>query len=214
MPSDQDYFFDLAAAFVRGHVPDWSARERSELVEAGVAAGLRLFPFKRSTELPRIRHAIGMVQALWPRELLDVGTGRGAFLWPLLDAGGAFPVVAIDVSEEEAGNLAAVRRGGIHRLSVLRMHTTRLAFADGSFDGVTALEVLEHLPAPELAALELVRVARRFILVSVPSREDDNPEHIHLFDRQSLSELLLAAGAARVRIDEVPGHFIALAHLG
>lgn len=47
-------------------------------------------------------------------------------------------------------------------------------------------------------------------MLSVPSKADDNPEHVHLFTRDSLENLLLAAGAARVSFDGVLNHLSAV----
>jgi ubiquinone/menaquinone biosynthesis C-methylase UbiE len=91
------------------------------------------------------------------------------------------------------------------------MDTTCLDFADRSVDVVTFLEVLEHIPEPGKALAEAARVAHRFVVVSVPSKEDDNPEHIHLFTRAALEELFAAAGARRVRFDAVLNYLIAVA---
>ena len=63
----------------------------------------------------------------------------------------------------------------------------------------------------EKAAAEAVRVARRFVLLSVPSKEDRNPEHINLFDKRRLEEMLYGAGARTVKFEFVPNHIIALA---
>lgn len=73
------YFTELATAFVRGRLnqPDAS-------IEAGLEAGLRLHKFKRNTELPRVRTVLGILRGLLPENLLDIGSGRGTFLWPLL----------------------------------------------------------------------------------------------------------------------------------
>jgi hypothetical protein len=69
---------------------------------------------------------------------------------------------------------------------------------------------MEHLPMPALAAAEAVRVARHFVIASVPSKEDDNPEHLQLFNRRSFEALWLNAGARGVKVDYVLNHMIAL----
>lgn len=43
--------------------------------------------------------------------------------------------------------------------------------------------------------------------------EDDNPEHLRLFTARALEELLTAAGAARVSIEHVRGHRVAVARV-
>ena len=78
---------------------------------------------------------------------------------------------------------------------------------------VTFLEVLEHVERPAVALAETFRVARRFVVLSVPSKEDDNPEHIHLFSRAALEDLLVGAGATRVTFDGVLNHLIAVARV-
>lgn len=107
-------------------------------------------------------------------------------------------------------DLEAVTRGGLTRLTAACMDVHRLALSDGCFDVVTMLEVLEHLANPPLAAREVVRVARRAVVVSVPSQPDDNPEHRHLFTAEHLERTFLDAGASRVTVDHVLNHRIAI----
>ena len=49
-----------------------------------------------------------------------------------------------------------------------------LPFPDAAFDMVTCAEVIEHIPSPALerACREMARVARRYVLVGVPYRQD------------------------------------------
>jgi ubiquinone/menaquinone biosynthesis C-methylase UbiE len=205
------YYLDLAADFVRGRLPAAPDLPPAELVRHGLDVGLRLHRFKRTGELPRVRRVLGLLRGLAPADLLDVGSGRGVFLWPLLDAFPGLPVTAIDQLPHRVADIQAVRAGGLRNLTGALMDATRLELADGAVDGVTILEVLEHLPAPGMAVAEAVRVARRFVVVSVPSKPDDNPEHIHLFDRESLQALFAEAGVRRVSFDYVLNHMVALA---
>lgn len=115
-----------------------------------------------------------------------------------------------------ARDLGAVARGGVARLTAVRASVLTLPFTEASFDVVTMLEVLEHLHAPAIAAREIVRVARRFVVVSVPSKEDDNPEHVQLFNDASLTQLFHEAGGeriARVRTEHVRGHIVGVVTL-
>jgi ubiquinone/menaquinone biosynthesis C-methylase UbiE len=91
------------------------------------------------------------------------------------------------------------------------MDATDLTFNDNSFDLTTLLEVLEHIPSAEQAVAESVRVSRRFVIVSVPSKPDDNPQHIHLLDEATLRRWFAAAGVERVNFDYAPGHLMAVA---
>ena len=201
------YYLPFAASFVRGRVPD-AVGDDAAVFAAGQASGLKLHKFKRNADLPRVRKVLSLLAGLGPASLLDVGSGRGVFLWPLLDAFPELPVMAIDREEQRATDLQALGRGGLARLHAERMDATALSFPDATFDGVTMLEVLEHMPDPKRAAQEALRAAARFVVVSVPSKEDHNPEHIHLFEPKALASLF--EGARRVSIEYVLNHIVAL----
>ena len=212
------YFTQPAVSYVRDALKldtstllaDLSPDEQADIIAAGLAAELPLHYFKRTMPLARVQRVVGMLRALAPTDLLDIGSGRGTFLWPLLDAFPALPVMAIDASEERASLLMAVATGGFPTLTARRADATDFPFADGSFDGVTLLEVLEHIPDAQTALAEAVRVAQRFVLLSVPSKADDNPEHIHLFDATTLGRMAEKAGAASAKFEQVPGHLVGL----
>lgn len=205
------YFTELVAAFVRGKLSVEGDFTPEELIELGRAGELRLHKFKRNTDLPRVKKVLGVLQGLAPVSLLDIGSGRGTFLWPLLDAFPHLQITAIDLNPLRVADINAVRQGGIENLCASQMDASQLELDNDSVDVVTALEVLEHLPTPALAAAEAVRVARHFVVASVPTKEDDNPEHIQLFTRASFEALWLTAGARSVKIEYVLNHMIAVA---
>lgn len=207
---DGRYYTELAAAFVRGKIGAADNLSPEESIGLGRARGLRLHKFKRQAELPRVRKVLGVLQGLAPASLLDIGSGRGAFLWPLLDSFQHMKVIALDRNPARVADIDAVRRGGRRNLRALLADATAICLADDCVDVVTALEVLEHLPQPALAAAEAVRIARNFIVASVPSKEDDNPEHLQLFTRESFETLWIEAGARGVNIQYVLNHMIAV----
>ena len=220
MISPASHYVALAAAYVRGRlgVPalDDDAAIARGLAHAasGAEPHLKLHRFKRS-ELPRIRPVLGALRGFGVASLVDLGSGRGVFVWPLLDALPHVTIAAVDLLAHRAQLFADVARGGVARLAGVRADITALPLADDCVDCVTALEVLEHLPGdgPERALAEAVRVARTAVIATVPSHPDDNPEHVHLFDGARLETMFRAAGARRVTIDHVLNHIIAVAAL-
>lgn len=216
MITAESHYLPLAAAYVRGalgEAPPGLGDDDEAAVARGLAAGLELHRFKRSAQLPRVRAVLGALRGLAPGRLVDLGSGRGVFVWPVLDALPDLPITATDLLERRTAVFGCVARGGIARLSAVRADMTALPFADGSADCVTALEVLEHLPGdgPERAAREALRVARAAVIATVPSHEDGNPEHVHLFDGPRLGAMFRAAGARRVTIEHVLNHIVAVA---
>jgi Rnl2 family RNA ligase len=208
----QRYHAELAWAFLRGRLPD--AGTGTALLAAARAAGLRWNKFKRKDGPPRVTKVLSVLEGIQPATLLDIGSGRGAFLWPLVARFEQLQVTAVDRLSHRVRDIEAVRAGGIARVRGQQADVTALPFADASFDVVTILEVLEHLEDPAAAAAEVMRVASRFVVASVPSHEDDNPEHIRLFTRDSLTALFEQAGAARVQISYVLDHMIAVVARG
>ena len=168
----REHASDLPADLLDTSLEELSEAQLDALIAAGLAAGLRLHRFKRTMGLPRVRKTLGALRGLAPESLLDVGSGRGAFLWPLLDSFPALPVTTLDLLAHRVADMDAVRAGGVWRLHPVLGDATAMPFEDRAFDGVTALEVLEHIPDAGRALAECCRVARRFVdrLVSEQAR--------------------------------------------
>ena len=228
--TNNQYFSNLTAAFVRGvslrlGVPKFDEsllseplelltdEEKQTIINAGTESGLKLHRFKRGhVEMSRVRRTLGFLQGIMPQSILDIGSGRGAFLWSCLDAIHEIPVTASDIDENRVELYETVRLGGIERLHGVRydIQNDDSTFQDKEFDVVTMLEVLEHLQYPAAALENAVRIAERYVVISVPSKPDDNPEHLHLFSQRSLSEMFERVDRIkRCHFDYVVNHLFA-----
>jgi 2-polyprenyl-3-methyl-5-hydroxy-6-metoxy-1,4-benzoquinol methylase len=92
--------------------------------------------------------------------VLDVGCGTGAASKELNKKG--FNCVGIEWDED------CVKEAS-QSFNAFRMNAEEMGFADKSFDTVLLFEVLEHLRNPEKALREIIRVARRNLILSVPN---------------------------------------------
>ena len=181
------------------------------ILTAGRKAEMKLYRFKDHHDLPRVKRVLGLLSGLQPENLLDVGSGRGVFLFPFLKSFPGVPVTSLDLLAHRVELLNDVQRGGYAHLTALQQDITAWDMPDGSFDVVTLLEVLEHIPNVEAAIRAAVRLARRCIILSVPSKPDDNPEHIHLLTKPILTDLFAKAGCTNLHFDGVPNHLIMMA---
>lgn len=143
----------------------------------------------------------GLVAANVPTStpLLDAGAGAGFSLQRFV---GDRPVLAVDLHLEKVVQVP----DRVPTAQPLVSDVTRLPLPDRAVGWATSIEVLEHLPHPELLVAELARVCRDGVIVSVPwepwfklgnlargknvRRLGNDPEHIGAFGPGSLSRLL------------------------
>ncbi len=145
------------------------------------------------------------------RTVADVGSCFG-FL-PLRLAGEGFDVLASDHTTGTMTLLAAIARQRSTSLRAVVADARTLPLATSSVDTVTAVHLLEHLPASETRAVldEMLRVARRRVVVAVPY--ENVPErvygHLRAFDHADLDALGAGTGA-RHRVDDDHGGWLVL----
>ena len=217
----------LAAAYVRGlgkqnpvllppalletPLEELSQEEMETIFHAGEAAGMKMYYFRKKELLPRVKAVLGFLRSIQPESLLDVGSGRGVFLFPFLNQFPWTQATAADILPHRVQMLQAIADGGIENLTVLERDICLWTQEESQYDVVTLLEVLEHIPAVDQAVANAVRLTKRFVVVSVPSHPDDNPEHIHLLTKEILTGLFTNAGCTRLHFDGVNGHLILIA---
>jgi 2-polyprenyl-3-methyl-5-hydroxy-6-metoxy-1,4-benzoquinol methylase len=127
-----------------------------------------------------------------PQSLLDVGCGEAVLTHEWAQRlGDGRRVVGIDLDDPALHAEWAKRTAP--NLEYRVMKAENLPFADDEFDLAAAIEVLEHVPDPEHTVAEMARVAKRWLLVSVP--------------REPLWRALnMARGAYWKDLGNTPGH--------
>jgi 2-polyprenyl-3-methyl-5-hydroxy-6-metoxy-1,4-benzoquinol methylase len=117
--------------------------------------------------MSRFERDVGeLFQTAAPESVLDIGCGEGVLTEQWAHALGTGRIVGVDLEDPKLAAEWATRQRPNLRFTAMPVES--LAFADDEFDLVAATEVLEHVEDPELAVAEMARVARRWLLVSVP----------------------------------------------
>ncbi len=222
----QRYHLKPAAAWLRGRaiqtgIPEidpellemplevLTDEELSSIVESGERTGQKLYPFKTGkADLPRVRQVLGFLHGIEFETLLDVGSGRGVFLLPFMEEFPQVRVTSLDLLDKRVTFLGELSAGGYSQLTAYQKNICDQPFPASSFDVVTLLEVLEHIPEVDKAVSAAVKMAKKYVVVSVPSKPDDNPEHIHLLTKDILTELFQNVGCTKLHFGGVNGHLI------
>jgi SAM-dependent methyltransferase len=144
-----------------------------------------------------------------PQSLLDVGCGEGVLTHQWAQRlGDERRVVGIDLDDPALHAEWAKRTAP--NLEYRVMKAENLPFADDEFDTATAIEVLEHVPDAEHTVAEMARVAKRWLLVSVPREPlwrglnmargaywkdlGNTPGHVNHWSKRSFAALLSRHG--------------------
>ena len=109
-----------------------------------------------------------MLQMLGARSVLDVGTATG---YRLHDLRSALPGAFLCGVEPVDALLGVARRNGVLSTGSLICGTgLSLPFADKSFDVVCEFATLHHVPRPDIVVREMLRVAKKAVLISDSNR--------------------------------------------
>jgi SAM-dependent methyltransferase len=138
--------------------------------------------------------------------ILDVGTGTGGNLMMFSKLGKSFGIDACDQAIELCNKRELE--------NVIQCPIERIEYEDRTFDIITCLDVLEHLPDTVGALLELKRILRDDgkIIITVPafkilwSQHDEALCHFRRYERSSLSDDLREVG---LKIEKMSYFFFA-----
>ncbi|MDH3744189.1 MAG: class I SAM-dependent methyltransferase [Acidobacteriota bacterium] len=134
-----------------------------------------------------LRVVLDLVEELRPASLLDVGSGDGRLLAEVSNRIPDTRAVGVDTSERAVALARALSPGGEFCVG----DVTEPGFLQGTYDAITLVEVLEHVPPAQLPAF---RTALRkhlspvgHLIVTVPTTNMDvQAKHYQHFDLDSL----------------------------
>jgi SAM-dependent methyltransferase len=138
-----------------------------------------------------------------PRQILDVGCGTGTMLGYLSRFGQAQGI------DTDAGAVAFCHERGVS--AVRQVGDLPLPFADGTFDLITALDVIEHIEDDRAMLRELYRITRPggLFLFSVPAYQflwgpqDEISHHKRRYVAAQIRARMLDAGFRMRRLSYI-----------
>jgi len=161
------------------------------------------------------RTLIAMARPLSPKTVLDAGCGEGFSLNKLMLNKIGIKIEGVEQSKEAIAlgkklfPKAKIKLGDIYNLP----------YKTNSFDLVVSTEVLEHMEDPQKALLEIIRVSKKYIILSVPNepffmlsnflrgknllRLGNDPGHINHWTVFSFKNLLKKNGV-KIRTVKLP----------
>lgn len=113
---------------------------------------------------PFQRRFLDVLAGAQPTELLEIGAGEGYLLDAIHRRLPQTRLLGYDVEQ----SIVDEGKRQFPHLDLRRGDIYRLTEPDRSWDTVVASEVLEHLERPADGLRELARVAKRYVLLSVP----------------------------------------------
>jgi ubiquinone/menaquinone biosynthesis C-methylase UbiE len=142
-----------------------------------------------------LRIMAGLLGFFGVRSVLDVGSGTGRALITLKTLAPDVRVVGLEPSAE----LRAIGHAkGLGRDELVDGDAQAMAYGDGAFDLVCEFGALHHIPRPDLAVGEMLRVARTAVFISDSNNFGQGSAPARAL-KQALDALSLWKLAARIK---------------
>lgn len=111
------------------------------------------------------RHLVNLTKTRRVDSILDVGCGEGFTLHRLKERGIGTHLEGIEYLQDAID----LGKQVYPEIKITQGDIYKLPYKDNSFDLILCTEVLEHLENPDKALKELIRVTKKYLVVSVPN---------------------------------------------
>ncbi len=138
--------------------------------------------------------------------ILDVGFGLGYGL--KIMAGAGRQLTGVEIDHRAVTDFLQRQAASIPGLQSAQVYDgLQFPFADQAFDVVVCVDVIEHVPDERALLLEMLRVARRLVLVSTPNRRPEftrpngrprNPWHFREWTFEEFDQILSRLSGVRI----------------
>lgn len=108
---------------------------------------------------------ISLAKTLKAESILDAGCGEGFTMDKLIQNQMGKRVEGVEYSKEAI----ALGKKLFPHLTIRQGSVYNLPYKDNSFDLIICTEVLEHLEEPAKAIKEMLRVSKKYLIISVPN---------------------------------------------
>jgi len=130
----------------------------------------------RLEEYARMYSVLRVLNRISFKNLLDIGSADGygpAIISDLFNV----DAIGLDLSDR-----AILRGREMFQIKGVAGNAQLLPFAENSFDVSVCTEVLEHVIDPESVVSEMIRVSRKFVLLSTPRASNEQARQKHFRD--------------------------------
>lgn len=209
MIPSQIYYLDLATSYIlceseniydnyreflpkNNKVEDLDVEIKNSIISDAKKENISLRRFKK-TILDRVTKCTGIINGFYPTTLLDVGSGRGNFLHYYLYNNISNPQISISETSEWQNKSfyhSFYHTDFKNNVEVLGVDLNTVKSFNKTYDVVSILEVLEHIENWEEALLSCLSYANKAVVISVPSKEDNNPEHLRVINEQMIEDVI------------------------
>ncbi|RKY46406.1 MAG: hypothetical protein DRP88_06465 [Candidatus Neomarinimicrobiota bacterium] len=137
------------------------------------------------------RYFLKLFEEYGIKEVIDVGSGA---VHPVIFALDGYKVKAVDISEEviKQGKELADREGVSDKIEWIHGSVEELPFEDNGAECVVMSQLLEHLPEPERAVAEGLRILKPggIFIIGVPlGMHHYDPLHLHVFEIEDMKRI-------------------------
>ena len=202
------YYSQLTPAFIRGKLAtdsssqtyfkkpleDLVTEEKNELIKLGEEKKLELDFLKKQNPAPYLGKLFGVLRGIQPDQVVNLEKKETDFIWKLVDEFHYLPTIALSMNIQQVDRVKSLHKGGFTTLTTKEnLPFPKLqGYPNNQFDVVTSTDGFETQEELMEALPELVRITKRFIILTFPE----------VFNQKLIRDYLESQNVLQFRIEK------------